>query len=67
MIRRGEATIYQACARYQSRHSSQYNNWRCKFAESTVWRVANRVMLGERIEDAWRNELQQIRQKKNPR
>lgn len=64
MTRRGYQTVLQA-VRLSAKKCTGKNA--ARWAESTKERVANRVMMGERVEDAWRNERQQIRAKRNPR
>lgn len=52
MISRGRETIRKAVLR----EKCAADNWT---TEKTVDRVVNRVMMGERIADAWRNEWRQ--------
>lgn len=65
MIRRGRNVIRDAVMLYHG--SRRGGKLQCRYADSTVDRVTARVMHGERIEDAWRNEIQQMREKRNPR
>lgn len=76
MIRRGYDTVYDACRKYKMVGSC---GKRCTapgryHAHHTLQLVVERVMQGERIEDAWRHELERIQyerrqqpHKRNPR
>lgn len=54
MISRGRDTIRKAVLKHRG--------WTSTWAtDKTVERVVNRVMMGERIADAWRNEWKQYK------
>lgn len=61
MTRRGYDTVMEAVRKFKGWRGRRYAH----YGLLTLERVTNRVMMGERIEDAWRNELTQ--QKENPR
>lgn len=62
MIRRGYNTVYEACRThkligYGGKRRSAPGGYH---SERTVARVTERVLMGERIDDAWRKELDSI-------